>query len=83
MPQIKIANKMIEYTHMHPMTMNTGDTIYKYKGNSGVCYKYDLSKALDRQSYEMDLSAHLNDSIKIELGIDMDRRIGQYGGGIK
>lgn len=83
MAQIKIGNKMVEYISMIPLQMNHGDTIYKYKGNSGICYKYDLSNSIDQQKYEMDMSAQLNDSLKIDVRIDLDRNMNQYGGGIE
>lgn len=83
MAQIKIGNKMVEYTSMFPLLMNHGNTICKYKGNSGICYKYDLSNSIDRQKYEMDLSAQTNDSLKIDVRIGLDRNMNQYGGGIE
>lgn len=83
MAQIKIGNKMVEYASMSPLLMNHGNTNYKYKGNSGIFYKYDLSNAIDQQKYEMDLSAQMNDSLKINVQIDLDRNTNQYGGGIE
>ena len=83
MAQIKIGNQMVEYTSMFSLPMNSGDAIYRYKGNSGLCYKYDLSNSIDRQRYEMDLSAQMSDSINIDTRIYLDRGMSQYGGGIK
>lgn len=83
MEQIKIGNKMVEYASMSPLQMNYENINYKYKGNSELCYKYDLSDFLDRQMYEMDLSTQIDDSLKIDVRIDLDRSMNQYGGGIE
>lgn len=54
---------------------------YKYEGLSGTKYKYDLSDPSDRLDYQMDLDAQMDDSINPDPGIDLDRSIGEYGGG--
>jgi len=54
---------------------------YKYESNTGTKYKYDLSKPSDRLRYEVDPSAQLRDSINPR--VDLDRDMGQYGGGSK
>ena len=84
MAQIKIGDQMVEYTIMFPLQTNSGDAIYKYKGNSGLCYKYDLSNPIDRQRYEMDFLAQSSDIIKtVNIKVSSDRGINQYGGGIQ
>lgn len=83
MAQITIGNKVVEYTSMFPLQINHGNSTYKYKGSSGICYKYDLSNSIDQQKYEMDMSAQMNDSLKIDVRIDLDRNMNQYGGGIE
>jgi hypothetical protein len=50
-----------------------------YVGYSGQKYKYDRSKLLDRHNYSTDLAAQHNDSTN--LNMQMDRGMGQYGGG--
>ena len=54
---------------------------YKYQGSSGAKYKYDLSNDIDRMKYDMDESAKIKDSINADPRIEMDRDMGQYGGG--
>jgi|GEM_PF-3293326 len=83
MAQIKIGNKMVEYTSMFPLQINNGNTMYKYKGNSGICYQYDLNDSMDAQAYNMDLSAQMDDSLKIDVRVGLDRNMNQYGGGIE
>lgn len=53
-----------------------------YTSNSGTRYKYDLSKPADRNRYSIDLDAQQRDRMNLDTGRDMDRRSGQYGGGI-
>lgn len=83
MAQIRIGNQMVEHIGMLSLQNNSGELIYKYKGNSGLCYKYDLSNLMDRQKYEMDLSSQMSDSVKIDSRILLDRGMNQYGGGIQ
>lgn len=59
------------------------DSEYKYRGSSGLKYKYDLSRPSDQMHYEMDLSAQMGDSMSIDIRRDQDRSMGQYGAGIK
>ena len=57
---------------------------YKYKGNSGTKYKYDLSRPEDRRAYERDFMAQQNDKMKDwQWGVQRDRDDGQFGGGIQ
>ena len=58
---------------------------YKYEGLSGQKYKYDLSDPVDRLNYDMDIDSKMNDKIyaPVTPDVQMDRRMGQYGGGIK
>jgi hypothetical protein len=53
-----------------------------YRGLSGTSYKYDLSDPGQQMRYEMDPMAQMHDSISIDPRRDIDRSIGQYGGGI-
>ena len=55
----------------------------KYESSSGVKYKYDLSNPSDRVMYDVDPAAQLNDSINVDPRVDIDRSLGQYGGGIE
>ncbi|MEA3240494.1 MAG: hypothetical protein U9P37_02785 [Pseudomonadota bacterium] len=57
---------------------------YKYKSSMGNRYKYDLSQPGDQLKYELDVGAQLKDSIKIPIrpSVDLERSLGQYGGGI-
>ncbi|SFG33467.1 hypothetical protein SAMN05518801_11755 [Novosphingobium sp. CF614] len=54
-----------------------------YRGLSGSSYKYDLSDPGQQMRYEMDPMAQMQDSISIDPRRDIDRSIGQYGGGIE
>jgi len=58
---------------------------YKYKGLSGTRYKYDLSKPRDRIKYSVDPRSQLTDKIymPIKPGVQIDRSLNQYGGGVK
>lgn len=61
----------------------TADNVGTYRGSSGVRYKYDLSNPGDRLKYEVDPMAQLEDSISIDPRVEIDRSLGQYGGGIE
>lgn len=58
---------------------------YKYKGSSGTRYKYDLSKPGDKIRYELDVGAQIRDNIymPIKPGVEIDRGLNQYGGGVE
>ena len=58
-----------------------GNPQYRYKGSSGLRYQYDLSKPGDRIRYQLDIDAQIRDSINPDPRIDLDRGLGQYGGG--
>lgn len=59
------------------------DSEYQYEGSSGTKYKYDLSDPSDQIEYETDLDAQMDDSLNPDPGRDLDRSLGQYGGGAK
>ncbi len=52
---------------------------YPYKSSSGQRYKYDLNKPGDKIRYEVDPGAQVKDSINPR--VELDRDLGQYGGG--
>lgn len=54
-----------------------------YRGTSGKQYQYDLSKPSDQLRYSVDPDAQLHDSINIDPRVELDRGLGQYGGGIQ
>lgn len=54
---------------------------YQYRSNTGHQYKYDLSNPSDRIRYQVDPSAQIKDGVNPLIQID--RSMGQYGGGIK
>lgn len=54
-----------------------------YRGLSGTSYRYDLSDPGQQMRYEMDPMAQMRDSISIDPRRDIDRSIGQFGGGIE
>ena len=59
------------------------DSDSKYESSTGVRYKYDLSNPSDEIMYEVDPAAQLNDSLNVDPRVDIDRGLGQYGGGIE
>lgn len=52
-----------------------------YRGSSGAMYKYDLSRPMDRLRYEVDPMTQLRDSMSIDPRVELDRGMGQFGGG--
>ncbi len=59
------------------------DPQYPYRGSSGMEYKYDLSKPTDQLRYGVDPGAQLRDSISVDPRREIDRGIGQQGGGAR
>ena len=57
------------------------NTEYPYVSTTGTRYKYDLSKPCDRIKYGVDPGAQIHDSIN--PNVEIDRELGQYGGGSK
>jgi hypothetical protein len=55
----------------------------EYESRFGTRYQYDLSKPSDRLRYEVDPSAQIRDEMSVDPRRDLDRDMGQYGGGIK
>jgi len=62
---------------------SSGNPNYRYKSYTGQKYQYDLSNPSDKLRYDVDPSAQLRDSINPSPRIDLDRDMGQYGGGAK
>ena len=58
------------------------DNESNYESSTGVQYKYDLSNPSDRIMYDVDPAAQVMDSINVDPRVDIDRSLGQYGGGI-
>ena len=58
-----------------------GNPQYRYEGFSGTKYQYGLSDPSDRLDYQLDLDAQMRDRINPNPGIQLDRGLGQYGGG--
>ena len=52
---------------------------YPYESSTGTRYKYDLSKPGDQIRYEVDPGAQIRDSVNPM--VEIDRGLGQYGGG--
>lgn len=53
-----------------------------YQSNSGTRYQYDLNDPSDSIRYSTDLDAQRRDQMNLDTRRDLDRRSGQYGGGI-
>lgn len=80
-----VALLVIVSLHAMAGWYSSDDNEYKYKGNSGQKYKYDLNKQSDRNNYDADLATQNMDKLNapINPNVQMDRSQGQYGGGIK
>ena len=52
---------------------------YSYESSTGQRYEYDLSNPADRARYRVDPAAQARD--RVNPRIQLDRNIGQYGGG--
>lgn len=61
----------------------SSDAQYPYRGTSGMEYKYDLSKPQDQTRYGIDPGAQIRDSISVDPRRDLDRSMGEIGGGAK
>lgn len=74
-----------KYESYYNQRQNRVESEYKYKGASGQEYQYDLSDPIDKLNYDLDLKAKMNDELNAPItpNVDLDRGIGQYGGGIK
>lgn len=59
------------------------DDQYRYSGSSGKRYQYDLSNPSDELRYDLDLSAQMRDEMNIDPRVDLDRSLGQHGGGVE
>lgn len=53
-----------------------------YESTFGNKYQYDLSNPVDRLKYDVDLKAQLRDEMDVNPIRELDRDLGQYGGGI-
>lgn len=53
-----------------------------YESSFGNRYEYDLSDPGDRIMYEVDPDAQLRDSLDVNPERDLERSLGEYGGGI-
>jgi hypothetical protein len=54
-----------------------------YKSSMGNEYQYDLSRPVDRIRYETDYEAQRRDSLDVRPSRQIDRDLGQTGGGIR
>ena len=59
------------------------DTESSYKSRFGNEYEYDLSRPVDRIKYETDYDAQRRDSLNIDPMQEIERDLGQRGGGAK
>ena len=57
--------------------------VYKHEGISGQKYKYNLRDPSDEINYSIDLDAQMMDKINPNPLINLDRGLGDYGGGAK
>lgn len=52
---------------------------YPYESHTGTRYKYDLNDPSNKIMYEVDPAAQIKDSVNPM--VDIDRGLGQFGGG--
>jgi hypothetical protein len=57
------------------------DNKRNYKSRFGNEYQYDLSRPADQIRYETDVRAQMRDELDVDPRRDLERDIGQYGGG--
>jgi hypothetical protein len=72
-----IINKSSSLTLPTP----TPTTSY-HQSYTGLNYKYDLSNPADKLMYDVDPAAKVMDGINVDPRVNIDRSMGQYGGGI-
>jgi len=60
-----------------------GESRYPYQSSTGMQYQYDLSRPPDQIRYGIDPRAQIRDSISVDPRRDLDRSMGQVGGGAK
>ena len=80
-----VYNSNDKYESYYNQRQNRDENEYKYKGASGQEYQYNLSDPMDKLNYDLDLKAKMNDELyaPITPNVDLDRGLGQYGGGMK
>lgn len=76
-----ISSPVVAWDNKHNEQEKKSIKEYPYESITGTRYKYDLSNPSDRIRYEVDPAAQLRDSINPR--VDIDRGLGQYGGGAK
>lgn len=53
-----------------------------YETQTGTRYQYDLSRPVDQIKYDIDVRAQIRDDTSVSVTRDIDRGLGQRGGGI-
>lgn len=66
-----------EYDRLYDRAEDQG-----YESSFGNRYEYDLSDPSDRIMYEVDPDAQLRDSIDVNPERELERSLGEYGGGV-
>jgi len=54
-----------------------------YQGYSGQKYQYDLNNQADNLRYQLDPNAQIRDELNANPKADIDRSLGQRGGGAR
>ncbi|MDD2740652.1 MAG: hypothetical protein PHV02_00125 [Rhodocyclaceae bacterium] len=73
--------KWVPVTTGTPSAPMPGGYNQGHQGASGAKYQYDLNNPGDRIRYEVDPAAQLRDQIAVDPRRDIDKSIGQQGGG--
>lgn len=63
--------------------LNADDDEYKYRSRYNREYQYDLSRERDRLKYDIDERAKLRDELEVDPRRELERDLGEYGGGVK
>lgn len=53
-----------------------------YESTMGNKYQYDLSDPVDKMDYSVDLDAQMRDKMNINPSRELDKGLGEIGGGI-
>jgi hypothetical protein len=83
--KLPTPNSSVEQAPSYGVTNNStgANGNIGYKSATGTSYQYDLSKPADQNLYSVDPAAQVRDSINVNPAVNIDRGMGQVGGGVK
>lgn len=68
--------------HPNVGTRSSANPDAGYQGSSGTRYQYDMNNPSDSNRYSTDLNAERRDQMNLDTRRNLDRGLGQKGGGI-